>query len=100
MCWIPLGAISSRIALGEGATRTGLPLTFIWTDALPSVSSSLDEVSGGITCPAAKVCSLISFVPWPFTRQTYTELVGTSLRVTRVGATVAGLAACGAGLAA
>src|SRR5205807_7293086 len=85
-----VGVSFSRIALADGATATALPLTFICTDAFPSVSSSDGAVSGGILSLAVKVRSLISFAPDPFTRHTYTVPVGTSWRVTFVGLTVVG----------
>ena len=89
MCETPVGVISRRIALADGATRTVLPLTFICTDALPSVSSSFGAVSVGTVCPVAKVRSLISLAPLPLTRHAYTVPVGTSSRVALVGTAAA-----------
>ena len=66
---------------------TDTPLTFILTDALPRVSSSLEEVFTGIVCPTLKISPGISFLPVPSTRQTYTAPVGTSWSLT-VDATV------------
>src|SRR5205807_6337881 len=85
-----VGVSFSRIALADGATATALPLTFICTDAFPSVSSSEGAVSVGILSAAVNVRSLISFAPDPFTRHTYTVPVGTSWRVTFVGLVTAG----------
>jgi hypothetical protein len=48
MCLIAVGVRSRRIAVAEAATGTGLPLTFICTEALPSVSNSLRDFSVGI----------------------------------------------------
>src|SRR5437660_7259986 len=78
------GVSSSRIALEEGVTGTGLPLTFMCTEALPSVSSSCGAVSVGMCSPTVNVRSSISLAPLPLTRQTYTVLVGTSWSVTFV----------------
>lgn len=69
-----------------GGTGTDLPLTFIVTSALPSVSSSSGPVSVGIVSPTLYVCSSISFVPAALTRQTYTVPVGVSCSFTLVGA--------------
>ena len=65
-----LVASKNPIEDDDGATLTGAPLTFICTDALPSVRSSLEAVSVGIRWPLAKIWPGISRLPDPSTRHT------------------------------
>ena len=76
------GVRSKPTGLPVDGTVTDTPLTFILTDALPRVNSSLEEVFTGIVCPALKISPGISFLPVPSTRQTYTAPVGTSWSLT------------------
>ena len=67
---LPLGCTRKPIEDEDGFTLTADPLTFICTDALPSVNISFGAVSVGIVCPALKICPGISFFPCPSTRHT------------------------------
>ena len=66
----PLGWSRNPIEVGDGGTGTGVPLTFIWTDALPRVSRSLGAVWGGIASPELKIFPGISRFPAPSTTHT------------------------------
>ncbi len=74
---LPAGSIacdpevrSKPTGLPVEGTVTDTPLTFIFTDALPSVSSSLDDVLVGIVWPTLKISPGIRRLPCPSMRQT------------------------------